>query len=267
MTYILTIIFFVFGSIIGSFLNVVIYRYHTKKTLGGRSACMTCQNKLCWYELLPLVSFFALRGRCRSCQTKISRQYPLVELISGVSFAVLFLKLENIFWGDALLFSVSYFYYALMFSILLVIAVYDYKHKIIPDALVVAFSILSFVGLFFFMEQSLFLHLPSMYDLLAGVLVALPFALIWLLSRGTWMGLGDAKLAVGLGWMSGISTLVSGVVIAFWMGAIVGLGLIFFSKVFSNKYGLKSEIPFAPFLVFGVWLAFMFSINVFPMGF
>ena len=267
MTNILTIIFFVFGIIIGSFLNVVIYRYHTKKTLGGRSACMSCQNKLCWYELLPLVSFFALRGRCRSCKTKISKQYPVVEFISGVTFATLFLKLQYLFWDDALMFSISYFYYALMFSMLLVIAVYDYKHKIIPDALVVVFGILAFVGLFFFVDQNFVLHFPSIYEFLAGVAVALPFALIWLFSRGAWMGLGDAKLAVGLGWISGISVLVSGVVIAFWAGAIWGLGLMLFSRMFGNQYGLKSEIPFAPFLVFGVWLAFMFGLNVFPMGF
>lgn len=226
---------------------------------------MSCQNKLCWYELIPLVSFFALRGRCKNCKTKISLQYPIVEFVSGVTFAYLFLKFQDVFWVNEIIFSISYAYYALMFSILLVIAVYDYKHKIIPDALVLIFGVLAFAGMFMFLDQRFLLHIPSIYEFSAGLIIALPFALIWLLSRGSWMGLGDAKLAVGLGWLAGVSTMLSGVVIAFWSGAIVGLALIFFSRVLGNKYGLKSEIPFAPFLVFGVWLAFMLGINIFPI--
>src|SRR3989344_5064114 len=87
MTFILTIIFFILGTIIGSFLNVVIFRFNTERSFSGRSGCMTCQNKLCWYELIPLISFFTLKGRCRNCKAKISIQYPIVELISGLVFA------------------------------------------------------------------------------------------------------------------------------------------------------------------------------------
>src|SRR3989344_8987856 len=135
MILLLTIIFFVFGLIIGSFLNVVIIRLNTDKSFSGRSGCMACQNKLSWYELIPLFSFFVLKGRCRNCKSKISVQYPVVELISGIIFASLFLKFENVFYINTLAFSISYAYYVTMFSILLIIAVYDLRHKIIPDVL------------------------------------------------------------------------------------------------------------------------------------
>ena len=261
MTFFLTIIFFILGLIIGSFLNVVIFRFNTERSFGGRSGCMTCQNKLSWSELVPLLSFFVLRGRCRNCKAKISIQYPIVELISGLVFAGLFLKFQDIFYINTFVFSVSYAYYAVMFSLLLVIAVYDFKHKIIPDTLSLVFGVVTFIGLFFFSNFLFFPHIPSVLEFLSGILLALPFAFIWLISKGTWMGLGDAKLALGLGWLLGFSRILSGAVVAFWSGAIIGFLLI----VFTKKYGMKSEIPFAPFLVLGVFIAFLFELSLFPI--
>ena len=151
----------------------------------------------------------------------------------------------------------------MMFSLLMVIAVYDLKHKIIPDTLSLVFGVLAFIGIFFFTAFGLNPHIPSILDILAGAIVSVPLALLWLFSRGAWMGLGDAKLSVGLGFLLGFYGALSGVVIAFWSGAIVGLVLIIFSK----KYGMKSEVPFAPFLILGVLLVFLFGIHLFPMGF
>ena len=257
----LTFIFLVLGLIIGSFLNVVILRYNTGRSFGGRSACMTCESELRFHELIPLLSFVALRGRCLSCKTKISIQYPLVELATGVLFAGLFLKFQDLFFISTLTFSLLYAFYALIFSLLLVIAAYDLKHKIIPDLLVFVFGLLAFLGLFVLNSSGFYPHLPSLWEFLSGVVVALPLALIWLLSRGTWMGLGDAKLALGLGWLLGLSEVLSGVILAFWAGAIVGLFLLIFSK----NHGMKSEIPFAPFLVFGAIVAFLFEFQLFPI--
>lgn len=263
MTFILTIIFFILGTIIGSFLNVVIFRFNTQRSFGGRSGCMTCQHKLSWYELVPLVSFFTLRGRCRNCKAKISIQYPIVEFVSGLIFAGLFLKFQDVFYINTFVFSISYAYYAVMFSVLLIIAVYDFKHKIIPDTLSLVFGVVTFIGLFFFSNFLFYPHIPSILEFLSGILLALPFAFIWFISKGTWMGLGDAKLALGLGWLLGLSRILSGAVVAFWSGAIIG----FFLIVFSKKYGMKSEIPFAPFLVLGVFIAFLFELSLFPIGF
>lgn len=259
MTFLLTIIFFVLGLIIGSFLNVVIFRFNTERSFGGRSGCMTCQNTLSWYELIPLISFFVLNGRCRNCKAKISMQYPVIEFISGLIFAGIFLKFQDIFFFDTVVFSISYAYYVTMFSILLVIAVYDFKHKIIPDTLSLIFGIITFIGLFFFANFVFYPHIPSILEFLSGVFLALPFAFLWLISKGTWMGLGDAKLALGLGWLLGFSSLLSGAVVAFWSGAIISLILL----VFSKKYKIKSEIPFAPFLVLGTLIAFLFELTLF----
>ena len=263
MILIVTIIFFVFGLIIGSFLNVVIFRFNTGRSFRGRSGCMTCQGKLCWYELIPLISFIALRGKCKNCKTKISIQYPIVELISGLIFAGLFLKFQDIFFINTLVFSISYAYYATMFSILLVIAVYDFKHKIIPDTLSLIFNILAFIGIFFFSSYLFYPHIPTVLEFLSGLLLALPFALLWLVSKGTWMGLGDAKLALGLGWLLGVGEILTGAIVAFWSGAIIGIILVIFSK----RHGMKSEIPFAPFLVLGMLIAFLFELHLFPISF
>jgi len=263
MISILTIVFFAFGLIIGSFLNVVILRYNTHKTFGGRSGCMTCQNTLAWYELIPLFSFFALKGRCSNCKTKISLQYPIVEFITGAIFASLFLKFQDLFFVNIFIFAETMAFYATIFSLLLVISVYDLKHKIIPDMLILFFGGFAFIGMFLFSSFGFNPHIPSILEFLSGLIIALPFALIWLVSKGVWMGLGDAKLALGLGWLLGLSRVLSGVVVAFWSGAIIGVILLLFSK----KHGMKSEIPFAPFLVFGTVIAFLFELHLFPIGF
>ena len=91
MTLAITIIFFILGLVIGSFLNVVIFRLNTHRSFGGRSGCMSCGKKLPWYELIPLFSYLALGGRCSGCKTKISKQYFWVELLTGLIFAGLFL--------------------------------------------------------------------------------------------------------------------------------------------------------------------------------
>jgi len=272
------IVFFILGLIIGSFLNVVIFRLNTRKSLfeslGGRSACMSCRNQLSWYELIPVFSFLGLKGRCKNCKTKISLQYPLVEFITGLIFACLFMKFsaqggsalggQDLFFLFNPTFLISYAYYAIMFSLLLVIAVYDLKHKIIPDVLCFAFGILAFVSMFFFSNYGFYPHIPNILEFLSGLFIASPFAFFWLISSGRWMGLGDAKLALGIGWLLGLVGALSGLVIAFWSGAIVGITLVIISKVDrKNGMGMKSEIPFAPFLVFGALLVFIFGFNFF----
>ncbi len=259
MTPAITIIFFILGLIIGSFLNVVILRLNTSRSFGGRSGCMSCMNKLSWYELIPVFSFLGLGGRCRNCKSKISIQYPLVELVTGTIFALLFLKFQDVFFTDFFIFSFTYFYYAFVFSLLVVISVYDLRHKIIPDSLALIFGIFALFGLFFFDINGFSLHFPSLIEFSSGLIIAAPFALLWLVSSGKWMGLGDAKLAIGLGWLLGLTGALSGVVLAVWVGATVGIALV----VFSKKHGMKSEIPFAPYLVLGALITFLFELHIF----
>lgn len=263
---------FLLGTVIGSFLNVVIYRFNTGKSITkGHSICMTCNKNLRWYELIPLFSFLIQSGKCRRCASTISHQYPLVELGTGLVFALIayhFLPLLAIsHWTFILLLTL----FSFIFSILIVISVYDIRHKIIPDKLVYLFIIISFLSIFLSYESGIIsLSIPNWMTLLSGPMLALPFALLWLISRGKWMGLGDAKLILGIGWMLPPLVALSSIVLSFWIGAIFGLLIIFLSKSPSahkaGKIGMKTEIPFAPFLILGAFIAFFFSIDIYSLA-
>lgn len=230
---------------------------------------MSCQNKLSWYELIPLFSYIGLGGRCRNCKTRISPQYICVEFITGFIFTALFLKFKDTLFLSTSVFAISYVYYAIIFSIFMVVVVYDIKHKIIPDMLSLILGGFTFIGLFFFGTSPdgspvFYLHIPTVLQFFSGILISLPFALFWLISGGRWMGFGDAKLCLSIGWLLGVPLALSGLVIAFWSGSIVGVALIILSKNSKvGKFQMKSEIPFAPFLVFGTFLAFIFGLNLF----
>jgi leader peptidase (prepilin peptidase)/N-methyltransferase len=253
MTSPLLILVFIFGTLIGSFLNVVIARYNTGMTLGGRSKCFSCNKTLRWFELVPIISFVAQSAVCRRCKSKISWQYPLIE--AGVG--VLFLLIVWYFPPTSLEASFNTVFYLLITSLLVVITVYDAKHKIIPDPLVYTFAVLALAKLF--VSPALAFILPSFEAWIAGPLLALPFFLLWLVSKGTWMGLGDAKLMLGIGWVLGIGAGISAAILAFWIGAIISL---FWMFVVLRKYKSRYEIPFGPYLVLGMYIVLFWHIRV-----
>lgn len=260
------IILFLFGTVLGSFLNVVILRYNTGYSVGGRSQCFSCGKTLRWYELVPLVSYIALRGKCSSCKSRISLQYPMVEALTGVIFLAIYAKLAvSLPFSPGLIAALGYYY--AVFSLLIVIVVYDLRHTIIPDGMVYAFSLAALAGAFVDFE-ALAIVMPSYAHVAAGPLLFFPFFAMWYLSRGTWMGFGDAKLALGMGWFLGLAGGSMAVMVAFWIGAAVGVGLLLLKRFLSGERALrsrlgtltiKSEIPFAPFLVLGTILVFLFE--------
>lgn len=238
---------FILGTVIGSFLNVVVYRYKTGMTLGGRSKCFTCSRTLTWVELFPILSFLIQRGACRKCKSKISWQYPLVEALAGLLFILVIYFFPPLSAAAA----IETVFYLLVTAILVVITVYDIKHKIIPDELSYTFAVVALLHA---------LLTPSLSHLLAGPLLALPFASLWLVSKGRWMGLGDAKLTLGIGWVLGMSAGISAIILAFWIGAIISvLWMLFAFKKFKAHY----EIPFGPYLILGMYLVLFFHIQVF----
>src|SRR3989344_4657476 len=133
---------FVLGAIIGSFLNVTFYQPNTGRGFGGRSFCMSCAKELGWYELIPIMSFLFQKGRCLKCRSKISFQYPIVELLTGFVFTAIFASMPHQSVGDF----VPIFYYWAIFSILIMISVYDIRLKIIPNAPVYTFIVLSLLA-------------------------------------------------------------------------------------------------------------------------
>jgi len=148
-------------------------------------------------------------------------------------------------------------------SLLVVIFVYDMRHKIIPDAFSYGFAFLALMRLVLFYQTTLFSY-PGFMDLLAGPLIALPFALIYYFSKGEWMGLGDAKLALGIGWFLGLAGAVSALCLAFWIGAVISVGILLIQRSMHTKRGLtfKSEVPFAPFLILGLLIVYFFPMDI-----
>ena len=249
----LLILAFIFGTIVGSFLNVVSLRFSTGKGLGGRSMCMSCGKTLSWLELFPLFSFIIQRGACRSCKSKISWQYPLVEFIAGAIFVLIFFRFTPVSYVTGLVTLMQ----LIIACLLVVITVYDIKHKIIPNQFVYTFAIFALATLFF--GGVSWVHMPTYTQLLAGPIVALPFALIWLVSKGTWMGLGDAKLALGIGWLLGINGGFNALILAFWIGAAASLAWLFFTY---KKFKPRMEIPFGPYLILGLYCVLIFNVIV-----
>jgi leader peptidase (prepilin peptidase)/N-methyltransferase len=151
------------------------------------------------------------------------------------------------------------------YTILIVISVYDARHKIVPDMLVFILGVLSILWLFVTHDLSYFGTLHGILDLAAGPLFFIPFFLLWLLSRGEWMGLGDGKLVVGLGWLFGIVEGASGIILGFWIAAGLSI-IVMLLRKFAPKslpfLTMRTEVPFAPFLVLGCFIAYYFSLDV-----
>ena len=261
---ILPIIIFLFGAIIGSFLNVVILRYRSGRSIvKGSSICFSCSKKLSWFELVPIGSFLTQRGRCENCKTKISWQYPIVETITGILFLFLYFHFEYLIIGTPLLFAILFSYYAFIFCILIVLSVYDIKHKILPDKIVLYFAMISFIGMFFIQGDSLVLQIPSYTQFLAGIILPLPFSLMWFLSKGKWMGLGDAKFMIGIGFLLGMSAGLVAILLSFWIGAVISVLLIIIYKIFGGRgISLKTAVPFGPFLALGTIVVILANFNL-----
>jgi leader peptidase (prepilin peptidase) / N-methyltransferase len=262
--------FFIFGAIIGSFLNVVINRFNTGRSINGRSFCPSCGQKINWYDLVPIISWIILRGKCRECHSKISPQYPLVEFSTATLFTLLYLNFSFLFLEKPLIFFIFYFWIAIIFAILVVIFVYDLKHKIIPDMLSYIFAGMGLVQTLILIPYISSFGMTSFYlDLLAGLIFFIPFFLLWYISNGRWIGLGDGKLVLGIGWFLGFTYGLNAIVLAFWLGAIFSLGLLLIAKLKkgTKHITMKSEIPFGPFLILATILEFFIRIDFLGISF
>ena len=219
-----------FGLTIGSFLNVVICRLETNESiLISRSHCPKCKVILKWYDLIPVFSFIFCKGRCRYCDKKIIWQYPMVEIITGLLFLLIFNFQFSIF---------NLIYYLIIISFLIIIFVYDLKYYLILDKVI--FPAIIIVGIFNFLIS------PEgwQFSILSAFGASLFFLLLVLVSKGKWMGLGDVKFAFLMGLILSWPNILLGLFLSFFSGAIIGIILILF-----GKKGLKSQIPFGPFLV------------------
>lgn len=240
MDFLILFLIFWIGLIWGSFINAAIYRTrHKKDLLLARSMCPHCKHQLSVLDLIPVVSFLLLRGKCRYCQKNISVQYPIVELLVGILFVVFFV---NIFGVDFDIENLGLRNITLLLRdwvavcVLVFIFIYDLKYYLILDRV-------SLPAVVFFLVINLFL--VSMYQnlLLGGIIGFGFFFLQYILSSGRWIGGGDLRMGLLMGVLLGWKNLIIALVLAYWSGALIGLILVFIGK---KKFG--SCIPFGTFL-------------------
>ena len=279
------------GLAVGSFINVLTLRWNPAennqitKIVRGRSHCLHCGQTLKWFEIIPLLSFVFLRGRCRYCHRKLSLQYPLVEGLTALIFTGVARRILNFdffsyhffsdpranFWVAAII--VIWFFYS---AILITLSVIDLRHYLLPDKIIFPAIIVSLLANLSFYSLSLMrgnsfpkyglnflgpyadvvnIHFNVLTSAIAGTLVLFSFLfLIYVLSRGRAMGLGDVKLAILMGLMLGFSAGIVSLLFSFVIGAIVSLIIIL-----TTKKKLKDAVPFGPFLALVVLAVFFFG--------
>ncbi|MFA5948154.1 MAG: prepilin peptidase [Candidatus Gracilibacteria bacterium] len=260
-TFVATIIF-ILGACIGSFLSVVIYRLHKNKKgiVFSRSMCPNCKKPLKARHLIPILSFVFLRGKCAYCQKTISAHYFMLEIITGIVFLMTFLKWNFLIVTPSII-DPAIFDYAIDWSIFALFAFYivemgllmgifffDVMYKIIPDSFSIPAIIIAIAGGLAFKNPY---YMSMLYG---GVGFFLFFFAQFFFSKGKWLGGGDIRIAiligVLLGWEKGLLALI----LAYFTASIAGIALLI-----QKKAKLKSQLPFAPFLIIGILIALHFG--------
>lgn len=251
MDWIVGAFIFLLGITIGSFLNVCVYRVPLGISIAkGFSACPACGARLTAVDLVPVFSYTVLRGKCRHCGARISPIYPLVEAATGLLFVLLYVR-----------FGLNYdlLIYAALISLLIVIALIDFKHMIIPNGLVIAGLVLGAGKL----AASIFTDIFGSWTLYAigfaaGALPLLLIALFcaWVLKKEA-IGGGDIKLMAFAGLIIGWQLIIPAYLIGIVTGALAGVVLIA-----TGKKQRSDEIPFGPFLCFGILISVFFGYDI-----
>ncbi len=257
----------ILGLIVGSFLNVVILRRTKDEGIGGRSACPVCKTTLKWYELVPVISFLIQTGKCRTCNHKISFQYIFVEILTGV-----------VFWsvGSFLINSLGFMFLTSSFvvatlgllsvcSFAISIIVFDIQTKNVPLNWFIGMLISSI----FYLLGAYSFHLLT-GDVLAhaiGMLIAVPFLILWAFSNGRLIGFADIEIIAWIGLFFGAMFGVSAVLIAFYTGALFSILFVVYKIIKGFKYKdiRTMQIPFTPFLIIAWFGTLVFSWNIFSL--
>lgn len=237
---------FIFGLLIGSFINCLAWRLYKEETILGRSYCPKCRKELHWYDNIPLLSFLLLRGRCRSCHDKISWQYPLVELITGLLFAAVVANFSlDSSW---LLLKMAVF-----IAVLILIFIFDLRWYLIPtNVLLWAGIFIAIVGYFSY-PYGLGAYLLAL--IISAAIASLFFAAQYWITRGKGIGEGDIWLGMFLGVaFVNLGELAVAILSAYFLGSVVGLTLLAFKK---KKLG--SRLPLGVFLAAGALIAIFFG--------
>lgn len=246
MTLLISIFVFIFGMMIGSFLNCLIWRLHEKETIMGRSYCPKCKKQIVWYDNLPVLSFLILKGKCRQCGKAISWQYPLVELITGALFVVAFFGIQGQefmiydlgFRNNSLISGsiINLFRDWYIIAIMTIVFIYDLRWYLILDIVTLPACVIVFL-------LNLALGITWQNMLISGIIGGSFFLFQFLVSKGKWIGGGDVRLGLLMGIALGWPLILVAIFIAYIIGSIIGVGLIALKK---KAWG--SQIPLGVFL-------------------
>lgn len=243
----LAVYVFIVGAVVGSFLNVCIYRLPREQSVvSPGSRCMGCGAAIRWYDNLPILSWLVLRGRCRSCKASFSIRYPLVELLTGLLALLLFFK-----FGLSLRLVVMFLFCAA----LVVITFIDFDHQIIPDELSLPGIMLGFLSSFFLPEPG---WLSSLLGIVAGwgSLALVFYGYLWLTGREG-MGGGDAKLLAMMGAFLGLQAVPFIIFASSLVGTVAGLSIMAIQRKDRHL-----AIPFGPYLALGAVLYIFFGSQI-----
>ncbi len=240
----MSFIIFIFGLLLGSFLNSFIWRYRKnilETIFNDRSMCPCCGHVLEVNDLIPVFSFVVLGGRCRYCESKISWQYPFVEIFFAVLTLLLYLQMG--FGMELVFFTVI----AFLLTALMVIDIYD---GVLPNKLVLTLILITFFGMIAGGNNTMLWK-----DMIFGGIAGLGFFMaLWIVTLGKGIGMGDVKLALALGMLTGYSGVWQWVVLSFVMGSIYVIPMLF-----SGRKKWKSEIAFGPFMILAFWLVYFWG--------
>ena len=239
---------FTFGLVVGSFLNAVIYRLGSLLSIFAKSSvCPHCGHELAWPDLIPLVSFFMLNRHCRYCGKPISWQYPLVELATALTFvAVFFVNFQFSISNFQSIFNFQFLFQLIFVCFLIVICVYDLKHFLILDRVVFPAALIAFI---YQVLQGNWQNASLGAVLLFGF-----FGLLYLISRGRWIGLGDVKLGLFLGFLVPFPQTLALFFLAYFSGAVFAVILVLL-----GRKKLSDRLPFGTFLTFAAFLAMLWG--------
>ena len=246
------------GLALGSFINALIWRMHVNQTTkqklsiaNGRSMCPNCKHQLAWYDLIPVISWLTLGGKCRYCKKPISIQYPVVEIIFSALLVVSYL-----WWPYELGSLVSWVLFSLwvvMLVLLVAMALYDIKWLELPTELIYLLGIVStmFVGVMVVDQEKTQLLLSSVIGAigLGGL-----FYILYQVSKGGWIGGGDVRLGFVMGLFLGWQQALLGLSLAAYIGT-----LIVVVAVVVGKYKKRMKLPFGPLLITGWFISFLWG--------
>jgi prepilin signal peptidase PulO-like enzyme (type II secretory pathway) len=236
---------FLIGTILGSFISVLIHRIQNnqKGIFFGRSECPNCNTILTAKDLVPVFSYLFLKGKCRHCLAKISPMYPTLELISGLTLLLTFLKFNT----NPLIFAS----WSTIFILGIAISFYDIQTQEIPLKLSIPLGVFSFFA-------SAFVFNNSWQSILLGAALGFGFFYFqYAVSKGTWTGLGDADLGLIIGILFGPFLLLQTLIISYILGASFGIYLLI-----KTNSGLKTRLAFGPFLMLGLLINALFSTQI-----